>query len=200
MIDSTSNSIKRENALSAQRRLRRLILPNWTNHGWPWFFLLFSIFGKITARLERMEKGKKYLDLRVIFFFFFFLFLSCFLSFHKSKRNSFYLDARFLKKKRKTRNDPFLRQRASKCLTRLSERARFSRVPWFGKHSTSFSIIESSVFIPMSACIFVHPPVLISVFPVNHRMQIEPWLLRFSRRGAKRDFSSMLPILSQSPI
>lgn len=146
------------------------------------FFFFF--FGKITA--TDGKRKKEYLDLRVIFSPFFPSFLSFFLSFHKSKRNSFYLE------KKKTRNDPFF-QRASKCLTRLSERARFSRVPWFGKHSTSFSIIDSSVFIPMSACIFVHPPVLISVFPVNHRMQIRAsrGYYRFSRRGAKKDFSSI---------
>lgn len=133
-----------------------------------------------------MEKGKKniwiYASFSLLFSF------SSFLSFFHFINQSGILFI-ILEKKKGT---PFF-QRASKCLTRLSERARFSRVPWFGKHSTSFSIIDSSVFIPMSACIFVHPPVLISVFPVNHRMQIRAsrGYYRFSRRGAKKDFSSI---------
>lgn len=132
-----------------------------------------------------MEKGKKniwiYASFSLLFSF------SSFLSFFHFINQSGIL---FILKKKN--EEPFF-QRASKCLTRLSERARFSRVPWFGKHSTSFSIIDSSVFIPMSACIFVHPPVLISVFPVNHRMQIRAsrGYYRFSRRGAKKDFSSI---------
>lgn len=98
VIDSTSNSIKRENALSAQRRHR---FHDWSSpigptNGRPWFFLLFPFFGKITA--TDGKRKKEYLDLRVIFSPFFLFFLSFFLSFHKSKRNSFYLE------KKKTRN------------------------------------------------------------------------------------------------
>lgn len=48
VIDSTSNSIKRENALSAQRRHR---FHDWSSpigptNGRPWFFLLFPFFWK----------------------------------------------------------------------------------------------------------------------------------------------------------
>lgn len=140
------------------------------------FFFFFLFLEKLP---RRMEKGKKniwiYASFSLLFSF------SSFLSFFHFINQSGILFI-ILEKKKGT---PFF-QRASKCLTRLSERARFSRVPWFGKHSTSFSIIDSSVFIPMSACIFVHPLVLISVFPVNHRMQIRASRGYYDFRGEAR--------------
>lgn len=81
-----------------------------------------------------------------------------------------------------------LRQRASKCLTRLSDerdsRAFLDSVNIRHRFQSSTRLFLSRSYIRPSA------RVLIFVFPVNHRMQIhgEPCLLRFSRRGAKKGF------------
>lgn len=107
VIDSTSNSIKRENALSAQRRhgfddWSSPIGPTTVDRG----FFFFSLFlEKLPLDSNGWKKEKSiwiYASFSSFFFFCSFLafFLSFFLSFHKSKRNSFYLDARFLKKKK----------------------------------------------------------------------------------------------------